>query len=124
MDIFEGVDKLRPYLNYTWKRHKIIVSNIANADTPRYKAKDVLFRIDGEGKSLKTTREKHIKPSKSEDFKVVEIRRGLVGNDLNNVSVEEEMAKMAQNAIAYQTYMRMATGSLQKIGDVIKEGRQ
>ena len=122
MDIFRGVDKVKPFLEYTWKRHKIISSNIANADTPNYKAKDVVFNLEKEA-DLKVTRYKHIKPVSQKDFKVVEIKRGLIGNDLNNVSVEEEMAKMAQNKLAYEVYMRIATGSLEKLDRVIKEGR-
>ncbi len=122
MDIFKGIDKIKPFLEYTWKRHKIISSNIANADTPMYKAKDVLFILESAG-NLKVTRQKHIKPSGKEDFKVVEVNRGLVGNDLNNVSVEEEMAKMAQNKIAYEVYMKMATGAAEKLERIIREGR-
>jgi len=122
VDIFKSVDKVKPFLEYTWKRHKILSSNIANADTPNYKAKDVVFNLEKEA-DLKVTRYKHIKPVSQKDFKVVEIKRGLIGNDLNNVSVEEEMAKMAQNKLAYEVYMRIATGSLEKLDRVIKEGR-
>ena len=75
-------------------------------------------------KNLKTTREKHIKPTASEDFKVFEVRKRLVGNDLNDVSIEEEMAKLSQNRIAYEVYMRFATNSLGELKNVIREGRQ
>jgi flagellar basal-body rod protein FlgB len=123
MDLFKGVDKVMPHLNYTWKRHKVILSNIANADTPNYRTKEVLFSREEAGK-LKTTRDKHIKPSSSEDFKVIEVRKRLVGNDLNDVSLEEEMSKLNQNRIAYEVYMKMATGSLNELNSIIKEGRQ
>ncbi|MCS6957487.1 MAG: flagellar basal body rod protein FlgB [Aquificaceae bacterium] len=123
MDIFKGVEKVLPYLNYAWKRHKIIASNIANADTPNYRTKDVAFQVHEEN-PLKVTHVKHIRPKSFEDFKVFELRKRLVGNDLNDVSVEEEMAKMTQNRIAYEVYMRFAMGSLQKLNNVIREGRQ
>ncbi len=123
MDIFKGTDKVMPHLDYAWKRHKVILSNIANADTPNYKAKDVSFSLEDKAE-LKTTREKHIKPSGSKDFKVFEVRKRLMGNDLNDVSVEEEMAKLNQNRIAYEIYMKFATGSLQELNNIIKEGRQ
>lgn len=123
MDLFKGVDKVMPHLNYTWKRHKVILSNIANADTPNYRTKEVLFSREEAGK-LKTTRDKHIKPSSSEDFKVIEVRKRLVGNDLNDVSLEGEMSKLNQNRIAYEVYMKMATGSLNELNSIIKEGRQ
>ncbi len=123
MDIFKGVEKVMPFLNYTWKRHKIILSNIANADTPNYRTKDVAFSLE-EGGRLKITRPSHMKPSNSENFKVFEVGKRLVGNDLNDVSVEEEMTKLNQNRIAYEVYMKFATGSLEKLNTVIREGRQ
>ncbi|WP_448583406.1 flagellar basal body rod protein FlgB [Thermocrinis sp.] len=122
MDIFRGIDKVLPHLNYTWKRHKVILSNIANADTPNYKAKDLIVEEDSRGK-LKTTREKHISPEGEERYRVIELQRRLVGNDFNNVSLEEEMAKLSQNRIAYETYMRMVRGSIDKLSNVIKEGK-
>ncbi len=126
MDIFKGADELKPFLNYTWLRHKVILSNIANADTPGYRAKDVIFRRElGKTLKLKRTRAKHLGGSgEGRDFKVIEINRGLVGNDRNNVSIEEEMAKMVKNRLAYETYMKMATGYLRKLENVIKEGRR
>ena len=33
------------------------------------------------------------------------------------------MAKLSQNRIAYEVYMRFATGSLEKLRTVIREGR-
>jgi flagellar basal-body rod protein FlgB len=123
MDIFRGIDKILPYLNFAWKRHKVILSNIANADTPNYRAKDVVMEEESVGK-LKITREKHISPKSREGFRVIEIQRRLVGNDFNNVSLEEEMAKLTQNRIAYEAYMRMIRGSVDELNNIIKEGRQ
>lgn len=123
MDIFEGVDKVMPYLNYAWKRHKVILSNIANADTPNYRAKDVAFIFEREVQ-MKATKERHIKPVSVEGFKVYEINSRLIGNDKNNVSIEEEFSKLTQNRIAYEVYMRFAKGSFDKLNNIIKEGRQ
>jgi flagellar basal-body rod protein FlgB len=123
MDIFRGIDKVLPHLNFVWKRHKVILSNIANADTPNYRAKDVVMEEESVGK-LKITRERHINPKGGEGFRVIEIQRRLVGNDFNNVSLEEEMAKLTQNRVAYEAYMRMVRGSVDKLNNIIKEGRQ
>lgn len=123
MDIFRGIDKVLPHLNFVWKRHKVILSNIANADTPNYRAKDVVMKEESAGK-LKITRERHISPKSREVFRVVEVQRRLVGNDFNNVSLEEEMAKLTQNRLAYEAYMRMIRGSVDKLNNIIKEGRQ
>jgi flagellar basal-body rod protein FlgB len=123
MDIFRGIDKVLPHLNFVWIRHKVILGNIANADTPNYKAKDVVMEEESVGK-LKITRERHINPKSGEGFRVVDVQRRLVGNDFNNVSLEEEMAKLTQNRIAYEAYMKMIRGSVDKLNNIIKEGRQ
>ncbi len=124
MDLFKGIRKVEPRLDYTWKRHKVILSNIANADTPNYKAKDLLFKEEVRALRLKTTRKKHIQIPGETRFKVVNIPKPLMGNDRNNVSVEEEMAKLAQNRIAYEVYMRMVSGGIEKLNNVIRGGRR
>ncbi len=124
VDIFKSIRKVEPYADFSWKRHKVLLSNVANADTPNYRAKDLEFRREVERIPLKRTRPKHIAPSGTEGFRVVEIRRTLVGNDRNNVSLEEEMAKLAQNRIAYEVYMRMISGGIDKLNNVIKGGRR
>jgi len=124
MDLFEGIDKVRPYLDYTWKRHKVILSNIANADTPNYAAKDLIFRVEADRIPLKTTNPKHIRPSGEEEFQVVSSRGRLIGNDRNNVSLEGEMAKLTQNSLAYEVYMKMVAGSVEELNSVIRGGRR
>ncbi|MDQ7037889.1 MAG: flagellar basal body rod protein FlgB [Aquificota bacterium] len=124
MDLFEGVRKVEPFLDFTWKRHKVILSNIANADTPNYRAIDLEMRRKETTLPLKTTRPEHIRPRERTPFRVIEVKRSLVGNDRNNVSLEEEMAKMVQNRIAYEVYMRMVSGSFDKLNRVIRGGRR
>jgi flagellar basal-body rod protein FlgB len=84
---------------------------------------DLKFKEQAESIALKKTREKHLSLSGEEKFKVVPLKRGLVGNDRNNVSVEEEMAKLTQNRLAYEVYMKMVTGSIDKLNKVIRGGR-
>ncbi|WP_457600027.1 flagellar basal body rod protein FlgB [Hydrogenivirga sp.] len=124
MDVFKGIRRLEPRVDFTWKRHKVILSNIANADTPNYRAKELKFREEVNSIGMKVTRRKHITPSGGERFRVVEVKRGLVGNDRNNVSVEEEMAKLAQNRLAYEVYMKMISGNIDKLNNVIRGGRR
>jgi flagellar basal-body rod protein FlgB len=124
LDIFKGIRKVEPHLDFTWKRHKVILSNIANADTPGYKTRDLEFRKAVNSIPLKTTRPKHIRPEPGPSFRVIELKQPLRGNDKNNVSLEREMAKLAQNRIAYEVYMKMASGGIEKLNKVIRGGRQ
>ena len=120
MDIFSGAEKLKPYLNYTWERHKVILGNIANADTPNYKRRDLIFKVEKPKIILKTTRKKHITNYPKFETKLIEIKSGLVGNDKNNVSIERELSELVKNRLAYETYLKFATGSLKGLNRVIK----
>ena len=45
MDLFSGtIFTLEKALNYSATKQKVISQNIANVDTPNYKAKDVRFK--------------------------------------------------------------------------------
>ena len=45
MDLFSGtISTLDKALNYSAAKQKVISQNIANVDTPNYKAKDVRFK--------------------------------------------------------------------------------
>jgi len=123
LDIFKGIRKVQPNLDYTWKRHKVILSNIANADTPGYKTRDVEFKKEVKNIRMKVTSEKHITPQPEQKFRVIEVKGRLEGNDRNNVSIEREMAKLSQNRIAYEIYMKMISGTIEKMNRVIRGGR-
>lgn len=120
MDLFKGADRVKPYLNYTWKRHKVLLSNLANADTPNYKRRDVIFKLEPPTIPLKTTKEKHITNFRKFEIKVIEIKEGIAGNDKNNVSIEKEISEIVKNRLAYEVYLKFATGSLEKLNNVIK----
>lgn len=120
MGLFKSAEELKPLINFTWKRHKVLLSNIANADTPNYRRRDLVIKFEIPAVALKKTREKHITNLNPPEFKVVERKRGLIGNDKNNVSIEEEISELVKNRIAYEVYMRFATGSLSTLNKVIK----
>ncbi|WP_461829149.1 flagellar basal body rod protein FlgB [Aquifex sp.] len=120
MGLFKGAEELKPFIDYTWKRHKVLLSNLANADTPNYRRRDLVIKFEVPAVALKKTREKHITNLNPPEFKIVERKKGLIGNDKNNVSIEEEISELVKNRIAYEVYMRFATGSLDTLNKVIK----
>jgi len=98
------------------QRHAVVAENIANSDTPGYKAKDLqafseVFRETQMG----------TKPIESGQFKVVESSMGDASSpNGNSVSLEEQMMKSAEtqndHALALMLYrkslsmMKMAVG--------------
>ncbi|RMD58719.1 MAG: flagellar basal body rod protein FlgB, partial [Nitrospirae bacterium] len=83
-DIFGALEKL---IDFTSFRHKVLASNIANVDTPNYKAKDVVFRsvFDAEALKLIGTDEQHIVSQKQGNGEKVIYENTSQWGDGNNV---------------------------------------
>jgi len=84
-------------------RQKVITSNIANADTPGYKAKDVKFdNLLGKEMKLLTTDGKHLGGSGSGGASgKTTVEENLSWEDRNNVELNVEVAKMTENALMH-----------------------
>ena len=95
----------------TIQRHKVLVSNIANTDTPDYRAKDVDFRslFDNERLRLVTTDGRHIRPEAGGGPGPIEVREveGGPWGDRNDVELDTELAKMTENGLLNQVAMRL-----------------
>lgn len=110
-------------LNLRQIRHEILTSNIANADTPGYKAKRVDFEealqraldVDGNLEML-TSDEKHFDVGNGgfENLQpeIYEDPNGIVSEDGNTVDRDAEMAKMAENKILYDASVKLLNKKL------------
>ena len=115
-------------------RQKAISDNIANANTPGYKRKDVNFssilknkmNLDRKENSLelKTTNNKHKNATtgKATNFKIVNEKNSEYKNDRNNVDIDKEMAYMAKNNIYYNTLSQRLSGKFRMLKNVIEKG--
>jgi len=100
-------------LDQSTQRQKVIASNIANRNTPGYRAMKVNFDdvMDGVGAKaavpLKQTNAKHILPagSSSSSCTVTEAP-GKVKPNGNTVDTGHEMAGMVENNYRYQALLR------------------
>lgn len=95
-------------------RQKVLASNIANADTPGYKAKDISFQ-----KEL----DRAIEGSKGHDHEVYETVTTMPNRDGNTVNLDVEMAKVAENTLIYNAATQLMTMKVRMLKDVIKGGR-
>lgn len=103
-------------------RHQIIASNIANQDTPNYKAKDITFREEFEAALNVKGAISGSDISDVEGRIIMRSERGA-GYDNNSVNVELEMARMAENTIMYNAAAQILSNKLKTLSYVIKEGR-
>ncbi len=108
--IFDKLSAVRNSLDYHVRRHSVITSNIANAETPGFRPHDLEFsaQLASAASELKQTDAEHMDlADKSEDgyrYRVEAFEDSTVvpGNDGNSVSLEREMSKLSANSIRYQ----------------------
>jgi len=101
--MWEKIDKLTLGASYHLERTKVIQGNIANADTPGYRPKELLFEKElRKSIPLKKTDPRHIDPMAPKGrFRQVELPN-IRGYDDNRVDIEEELAKLAESSIMYK----------------------
>lgn len=96
-------------LNLSADRQLLIASNISNADTPGYKASDMDFSkhmeealSNSEPLKMVSTTNKHIRTitGGAVDAEVFEQPQAARSNG-NNVDMDKEMARMAENQLMY-----------------------
>lgn len=102
---------LNAYLSYLTRRQEVIASNIANADTPGYKTRDVAMPGN-----FGTVFAQFTPPA--------EETAGLASrNDGNNVSIDRESRLLAENDIHFNLATQLLRGQIKDIRLAIEEGR-
>ncbi len=112
-----GFDVLEKLISATNTRHKVLTSNVANVDTPGYRAKDVDFRkflLDAY-EEMKTTDPKHIQPSPAGVTSSLVPRDNHAWGDRNDVELDVEIAKMTENALLNQAGIRLMSAKMRMI---------
>jgi len=115
-------NNLERSLDAAWLRNDVISQNIANVDTPNYKRKEVKFEefLNSEMKYSRISNGKS-RLQGSGDIKVIEDHKNYSYRlDGNNVDIEREMAKLAENTLRYNTLIQRMSGQFNKIRTVIR----
>lgn len=119
-------------------RHETISENLANLDTPGYKRGEVRFEetlarvvgdVDSPGLALARTQSGHLSAAGvrsidgvvPEKYRVTNTRGRMDGN---NVDVDSEMTKLAQNSLLYNSLMQVLGKRINMIRSAINEGRR
>jgi flagellar basal-body rod protein FlgB len=115
-------------------KHNVTVSNIANKDTPNYKAFDLvveeeLEKVMGSEKELglKRSRRGHL-PGRTigggavrpgiDDTSQLSFKR-----DGNTVNIDKEMAKLSENNLMYDVLAQIISKKFHGLKDVIQGGK-
>lgn len=110
-------------------RNQVLSSNIANADTPNYKARDIDFAgamaaARDEGMRLRTSSDLHVSGFSTRDVAAdlkyrVPMQPSLDGN---TVESDVEQAAFAENAFMYRATLQFLDGQVRSIKYAIKGG--
>ncbi|MCJ7809034.1 MAG: flagellar basal body rod protein FlgB [Desulfobulbaceae bacterium] len=115
-------------------KHNVTVSNIANKDTPNYKAFDLIVeeeleKVMGSGKELglKKTHQGHL-PGRTIGGGNVKLGTDNTSQlslkrDGNTVDMDTEMAKLSENNLMYNTLAQIISKKFQGLNNVIQGGK-
>lgn len=113
---------LENILRATSLRQRVIASNIANSDTPGYRAKDVDFKslVAREGVKLLTTDPRHLRGTGDKASAKVVVEDTPPWGDGNNVELNVEMAKMIENALIHDTAVTVMSTKIRMFKNALK----
>jgi flagellar basal-body rod protein FlgB len=129
-----NIDVLQKNLALRMARHQVLASNIANAETPGYLAKDVSFEAalrDAVAPLPKQavpqrTHPRHLSTAVQS---LADVQGTLVaspsddvGRDLNTVSMDQEMGRVTLNTFHYNTSIEFLSRSFDQLRRTISEG--
>jgi flagellar basal-body rod protein FlgB len=117
-------------------RHEILSANIANADTPGFRPRDLDFQsvirsameLDDHPISREEQMDQMLAATVSMEAAVDELpggnrRHGEERFDGNSVSLDREMALFNENALSYEANLTLFSRTLAKLRYVISDGR-
>jgi flagellar basal-body rod protein FlgB len=133
MNIFRAVERMGAVLDLRAAQHRVISSNIANEETPGYRAKEVNFkdtlaavRQDAKSVTMHITNNRHLMlPSITTQVsgRIAEVPAADLPLDANSVNLDLEMAKLSDNAMQYNATAELLARRFRGLLRVIREGQ-
>jgi flagellar basal-body rod protein FlgB len=133
-DLFSStLDVLHKTLDLRQQRHTVLASNIANAETPGFIAKDVRFEEALRAAAtppppppLMRTHPEHLpllQPTSIRNVQgtLVVTPSDDVGHDLNTVSIDQEMAKLTTNTMHYNASAEILSRAFDQLKRTVSE---
>jgi len=106
----DSLKTLRSIMDIASFRQKLLASNVANADTPGYRAKDISFQNE---------LNRALGGSKG-NYGVYEVMPTMLSRDGNTVNLDVEMTKMAETTLMYNSAAQILSTKIRMMKDVIK----
>ncbi|WP_456275504.1 flagellar basal body rod protein FlgB [Bacillus sp. AK128] len=130
MNLFSGtINNLESSLKYSTLKQSAIAQNIANVDTPNYKAKEVLkpsFQTELKtAMQAKRTDVRHFHFSNTNQSSGIVVTRpnSQYNHNGNSVDIDKEMSELAENQIYYNALIERINGKFNSLRTVISGGK-
>jgi flagellar basal-body rod protein FlgB len=130
MSLLDSVDRLHVGLDYHLQRHNVLVSNLAQAETPGYRPVDLeRSSFDGAlGLAMAATDGVNIgtpAPGTATDpgFRIIEDASAKAGADGNAVNIDREAVKISTNQMRYDMIAQLASSELATLGWAANDGK-
>ena len=131
--LFKPMDVMQKGLSAAWTRNAVIRNNIANVETPNFKASYVEFESllarslqEGGFVGARTHRgHRDIGVGNFDNIQpmIRQSRELSMRFDGNNVDIESENVRLAQNSLFYNTLMEKLNSEIRRLRMAISEGR-
>jgi flagellar basal-body rod protein FlgB len=108
---FDHIDALAQALRVHEQRHTTIATNIANSETPGYRARDLDFASALKDAVAATSPQEN----SSRSARVVEDRTIPPKPDGNTVGLDSQMAKLSENSFASLTLFRFVRDEFEEL---------
>ena len=103
--------KLEQYMDLLSSRQKLVASNIANAETPGFKTKDIDFQTE------------FMNAAGLGAPHAADVRGLPARNDGNNVSIDRDARLLAENALRFNIATNLLRGQIRAVREAIQEGK-
>jgi len=130
----DTLQRLEKNLDLRSRKHDLIVSNIANKDTPGYKAFDLIVEEEIKGLSnkenleLARTHPMHTKAKRvrQNDYQISTITNNsyTTGNKENSVDLDREMGKLAENNLMFNVTSQIISKKIIGLKNAIQGGKK
>lgn len=116
---FAGLDRLGRHLGFHSRRQELIAANLANIDTPGYRAKDLVFHEEFEAQ----IRDGSLHQTMRHADELVRKDDEAPDQDGNSVSLEHQMARTVANQLRYSTLNEVLNRKIGLLKYAANDGR-
>jgi len=126
----QTVTGLNKAMDLSWRRGKVLASNVANAETPKYRASELDFGKElekafgsSDGQQVMRTHVSHMEITQDSSARMRADLTGVTKADGNNVDIDLQMAALTNNGSDYTNAVQLMKHKFSLYRASIRDGR-